>query len=102
MHCKVGLAILVKVGLISDCLDGGTQADLDRRHPGLADAAQQGFAKVGIFYGRGGIVVQTAANAFRMRPASDHMGRAEPHKLAARIGHLEQGAEEALRRLNWT
>ena len=27
MHCSVGLAILVKVGPISDCLDGGTQAD---------------------------------------------------------------------------
>ena len=27
MHCSVGLAILVKVGPISDCLDAGTQAD---------------------------------------------------------------------------
>src|SRR4029077_4510486 len=26
MHCNVGLAILVKVGPISDCFDGGTQS----------------------------------------------------------------------------
>ena len=26
MHCSVGLAILVKVGPISDCFDAGTQA----------------------------------------------------------------------------
>src|SRR5947208_16289169 len=34
-----------------------------------------------------------------MRPAADHMGRAEPHELATRIGHLEQGTERGLRRL---
>src|SRR6185312_13113190 len=37
--------------------------------------------------------------AFRVSPASDHMGRAKPHELAARIGHFEQGTERGLRRL---
>src|SRR5207253_1943144 len=63
------------------------------------DAAQQGFAQVGIFHGRGGVIVQAAANAFGVRPASDHMGRAKPHELAARIGRFEQGTERGLRRL---
>src|SRR5947207_2158682 len=63
---------------------------LDRRYPGLTDAAQQRFAQVGIFHGRGGVIVQTAANAFGMRPAPDHMGRAKAHELAARVGHFEQ------------
>ena len=93
MHCSVGLAILVKVGPISDCFDGGTQCGLDCRHAGFADAAQQGFAQIGIFDGRRGVIVQTTANGFGMRPASDHMGRAQPHELAAWIWNLEQGAE---------
>jgi len=91
MHCSVGLAILVKVGPISDCFDGGTHA--------VSIVGTPGFAQVAIFHGRGGVVVQTAANTFGVRPASDHMRCAEPHELAARIGHFEQGTERGLRRL---
>ena len=99
MHCSVGLAILVKVGPISDCFDGGTHAVSIVGTPVSLMPRSKRFAQIGIFHGRGGIVVQTAANAFGMRPAPDHMGRAKPHELAARIGHFEQGTERGLRRL---
>ena len=93
MHCSVGLAILVKVGPISDCFDARHPGGLDRRHAGLADAAQQRFAQVGILNGCGGMIVQAAANRLRMRPAPDHVGCAQAHELAARVRHLEQRAE---------
>ena len=63
---------------------------LDGRHAGLADAAQERFAKVGIFNGGSGMVMQAAANGFGVRPASEHVGSALPHELAARIGQLRQ------------
>jgi hypothetical protein len=46
MHCSVGLAIFVKVGPISDCFVGGTAGSRSAA-PGLADATQQGQAKIG-------------------------------------------------------
>ena len=72
---------------------------LDGRHTGLADTAQQRFAKVNVFDGRGGVVVQAATYRFRMRPAAHHMGSTQPHELTARIGHLQQRADPLKLRL---
>ena len=93
MHCSVGLAILVKVGPISDCFDGGTHSvsmvgTPVSLMPRSSASRRSASSTVG-----GGVVVQAAANAFGVRPAADHMGRAQPHELAARIGHFEQGTE---------
>ena len=70
---------------------------LDGRHAGLADTAQQCLAKVGIVDGGDRMVVQSAADGFRMRPAIDHMGRAQPHELAARVRQFLPGPYLRLR-----
>lgn len=84
MHCKVGLAILVKVGPISPCLDVAP-IGLDRRNAGLADSAQQRLAQIAVLDDRGGMVMQTAADFLRMLPAPEHARRALPHELGAGI-----------------
>ena len=61
---------------------------LDGRHTGFADAAQQRLAQVRVVDGCGRMVVEAAAYGLRMRPAPDHVGRAEADKLAARIWKL--------------
>ena len=85
MHCKVGLAILVKVGPISLCLDGGHPIGLDRWHAGLADAAQQRLAQIAVLDGSDGVIMQAAADLFGMLPPPEHPRRTLPHELGTGI-----------------
>ena len=88
MHCSVGPCNLGK-----SCADLGSfrwrhPIGIDGRHAGLADAAQQRFAKVGIFDDSGGMIMQAAAYSLRVRPASDHMRDAQAHEFVAGIRQL--------------
>jgi len=93
MHCRVGLAILVKVAPISDCFDGGTQSVSMVGTPVSLMPRSSAFAKVGIF--NGGSRHSHAGSCKRLRgaPTSDHVRSAQAHELAARIRQLAEPSE---------
>ena len=66
---------------------------MGRGTPVSLTTAEQTGAKVGVFDGCGGVIMQATADGFGMRPASSHMGRALAHELAPRIGRPEQRAK---------
>ena len=66
-------------------LGGRHPVGLDRRHAGLADAAQQRLAQIAVLDGGSGMIVQAAADLFGMLPAPEHARRALPHELGAGI-----------------
>ena len=66
-------------------LCGRHPVGLDRRHPGLADAAQQGLAEIAILDDGGGMIVQAASDLFGMLPPPEHARRALPHELGTGI-----------------
>ena len=81
MHCNVGFAILVKVGPIRDCFDGGTQA----------------VSMVGT-----PVSLMPRSKASRRSvsstAAADHMRGAQSHELSARIWKLQRRPDLGLRR----
>src|SRR6266481_8105853 len=71
---------------------------LDGRNAGLADAAQQRLAKIVVFDGGGGVVMQAAANFFGMGPAPQHMRGTRAHEILAGIWQLDRRSYLGLRR----
>ena len=65
-----------------------SRGDLANNQYSKTDPRVVTINQVGVFNGGGRIIVQAAADGLGVRPASQHVGRAQPHEFAARIKNI--------------